>query len=131
MKSKNLHVGVNAWAPPVLIALGIFAVSSLPARQLPPPVIPHLDKAQHGLAYGLLGATCARALALSGATARPALVLGAAGIATLYGASDELHQSLVPGRTPELGDLIADAVGSLTGAALWTRRRRLPGKQRS
>jgi len=31
----------------------------------------------------------------------------------LYGATDEFHQVFVPGRTPEIYDLVADGVGAL------------------
>jgi VanZ family protein len=43
--------------------------------------------------------------------------VGAAVLAgSLYGVTDEWHQSFVPGRTPAADDLVADAVGSLAGA---------------
>ena len=35
-----------------------------------------------------------------------------------YGLTDEVHQSFVPGRTPELRDLAADALGAAAGAGL-------------
>jgi VanZ family protein len=116
----------------VTIAVGIFAASSIPGRHMPPSRIPHLDKIQHGIAYLLLGAACARGLALSGVV-RPAIVaLAGAGMALGYGASDELHQAFVPGRSPELADLAADGLGALIGAGLCARvRRRLPAKQPS
>ena len=44
-------------------------------------------------------------------------------LAVGYGVTDEWHQSFVPGRTPELRDLLADAVGSTFGAGvvwLWS-----------
>jgi VanZ family protein len=33
--------------------------------------------------------------------------------ASLYGVSDEFHQYFVPGRTPDIGDICADAAGAL------------------
>jgi VanZ family protein len=49
-------------------------------------------------------------------------------VSTLYGVSDELHQLFVPGRNCDWHDVVADAAGSLLGAALGsalaTRRRR-------
>ena len=49
------------------------------------------------------------------------IVLGA-----LYGLSDELHQAMVPGRSSEVGDWVADALGTAVGVLLylWFHRRR-------
>ncbi len=50
--------------------------------------------------------------------------------ATLYAVTDELHQAFVPGRTPSVGDWVADAMGAALGAvvalgvARWARGRR-------
>ena len=35
-----------------------------------------------------------------------------------FGISDEIHQSFVPGRSPDLWDLVADSLGALLGAYL-------------
>jgi len=37
---------------------------------------------------------------------------------TLYGLSDEFHQSFVPGRYPSLGDIVADGVGGFLAVVL-------------
>jgi VanZ family protein len=39
-------------------------------------------------------------------------------VGTAYGASDEWHQSFVPNRSSDSGDLAADAVGAAAGAAV-------------
>lgn len=39
----------------------------------------------------------------------------------LYGLSDEWHQSFVPGRQVELGDLLADGIGGFLGGMIFTR----------
>jgi len=42
-----------------------------------------------------------------------------------YGASDELHQRSVPGRTPDVMDVAADGLGAgvaVAGFGLWRRR---------
>jgi VanZ family protein len=36
--------------------------------------------------------------------------------ASLYGITDELHQSTVPGRDPAVGDFLADSVGAFLGS---------------
>ena len=48
-----------------------------------------------------------------------------------YGVMDELHQSMVPGRTASLSDVVVDAVGAVAAVAavqvllFWFGRRRL------
>ena len=44
-------------------------------------------------------------------------VLVAAALSTLYGISDEYHQSLVTGRVASIGDVVIDGVGALAAAA--------------
>ena len=42
--------------------------------------------------------------------------------ASLYGASDEFHQSFVPGRHVEIADWLADTLGGGVGAAaVWLK----------
>jgi VanZ family protein len=107
----------------------IFVLSSLPDPGTAPGGIS--DKILHLLVYAVLGASLLFALA----DARPHRVtVGAAVLAvflgTLYGISDEWHQSMVPHRSVEVLDLAADAVGSTIGvagavaAARWIARRR-------
>lgn len=40
-------------------------------------------------------------------------------LASLYGLSDEIHQSFVPGRSADVYDYLADALGALMGAVCW------------
>jgi VanZ family protein len=93
----------------------IFYVSSLHEAPLPAGVS---DKSAHTLAYTGLAITIVRALA--GGLPRPvsAGIAAAAVAATVaYGASDEVHQMFVPGRSADLYDLAADAAGATLGAA--------------
>lgn len=41
-------------------------------------------------------------------------------VATLYGVSDEWHQSFIPGRHPDIVDIITDATGAAAGLAVVT-----------
>lgn len=94
----------------------IFYVSSLTEAPLPEGMS---DKAGHGLGYASLGLTVVRAVA--GGLPRPITVriaLVAIAICIGYGASDEWHQSFVPGRTAEIADLFADATGASVAAAV-------------
>ena len=73
----------------------------------------------HAAAYAVLGALLLRAVAgadWSRITAGGVLL--AFVLAVSYGLTDEFHQSFVPGRTPELRDLAADALGAAAGALL-------------
>jgi VanZ family protein len=75
------------------------------------------DKVVHFAAYGVLGALVLNALAngtIAGLTWPRALA--AILIAVLYGLSDELHQSFVPGRSPDALDVLADAAGAAAAA---------------
>jgi VanZ family protein len=103
------------WGPVILVMALIYYTSSLSDLGAPPGGLS--DKAAHFIAYAALGASLIRALAGGHSSAMTARrVLLATAIATLYGLSDELHQSFVPHRTPEALDLVADAAGGLTGA---------------
>lgn len=74
------------------------------------------DKVIHGGVWCVLGAL----LALT--AARPSRRTAAIAIiaAVVFGASDEVHQSFVPGRDASLLDLLADTVGATVGACVVT-----------
>jgi VanZ family protein len=95
----------------------IFAASSLSnPGQLPGDIS---DKSAHVLAYSVLGFLLLRAFSkgrVAGISWR-AITLTIV-FATLYGASDELHQRFVPGRSPDVLDVAADALGASCAAAV-------------
>ncbi len=95
----------------------LFWISSQPN---PFPFVPHSfwehDKALHACAYAVLGALVLGALARARIVGR-AIALAAL-ITTAYGATDEWHQSYVPNRDADPGDLAADAAGAIAGAAV-------------
>ncbi len=95
----------------------IFALSSI--SRLPPAPGGLDDSVFHALEYGALGAALVRGLAgarWQGVSAWAAC--GAVLLATLYGGTDEAHQWFVPGRTAEMADLVADAIGATIAAGL-------------
>lgn len=75
------------------------------------------DKVAHFGAYFVLAVFTSRALHLKwrGVTA----ALGTFLLVVAYGISDEVHQSFVPGRSPDGLDVVADAVGAACGAVVW------------
>lgn len=82
------------------------------------------DKLIHASVWSVLGALFA--LTAIRPTTRAAAVAIVA--AALFGASDEFHQSFVPGRDASLLDLLADTVGATVGAfaVTWYSARRWP-----
>jgi VanZ family protein len=105
--------------------IAIFVASAQPKLPLQDDVP---DFVSHAAAYLVLGALWCRALARGGeATVRTALAAVVA--CTVYGASDEWHQSFVPGRHAEGRDVRNDAFGAAAGALVYagvqaSRRRR-------
>lgn len=81
------------------------------------------DKFAHFAVYGLLGTLVCR-IGRNGWRA----ALGAWLMVAAYGASDEWHQSFVPGRSSDAGDWIADTLGATVAIGaytLWTWYRQL------
>lgn len=95
----------------------IFYLSSLPPSEVPEPFA-HSDKVLHVFLYLVLAALCVWSLRTTALRDRAMLPHIAAVLATLYGATDEMHQMLVEGRDASLADLSADAAGSVMGAAI-------------
>ncbi|MBI5381763.1 MAG: VanZ family protein [Opitutae bacterium] len=90
--------------------------------QVAGPRIPHLDKVTHFAVYGLLATLVLRALP-AGRRAWLAVAL-----VSLFGISDEWHQSFTPGRSVEFADWLADTLGAALAVTLyvrWTWYRRL------
>jgi len=107
----------RAWTLVAAYAGLIFYLSSLSAPA--PWLTVHVwDKALHCTEYAGLGALLALALAETTSLRPAALLLAAAALATFYGATDEFHQSFVPGRNADWHDLLADCIGGTLGAML-------------
>jgi VanZ family protein len=108
--------GLATWLPALLWAGLIFGLSSIPGTRLPTVDLPQADKIVHALVYAVLGALILRALeAGRPLRRRPATLLLAIALATLYGVSDELHQLGTPGRSSDWQDVAADALGAAAG----------------
>jgi VanZ family protein len=112
---------------PVVLFRGlIFLVSA--QNSLPPLPTAGFDKLLHMAEYAVLGALIARALQGYGQGVAAAIVSTAV-LGALLGASDELHQSTVPGRVADPLDLLADLIGSTLGALGWFGLTRLRVKE--
>lgn len=89
----------------------IFAASSLPASKVPG----RFGTLAHFVEYAVLGGLLYAALLLDSRPGRSAVL--AVLIASAYGATDELHQMLTPGRVPDVMDWVVDTLGALAGTA--------------
>jgi len=111
--TRRVRVWGPAWATMVLI----FVLSSMSGLGPIPGGVD--DGVAHALQYAVLAALLLRGLA--GARWRGVRVRAAALavlLATLYGVTDEAHQWFVPGRTAEVTDLVADALGAAVAAGV-------------
>lgn len=103
-----------AWVPAALWAAAIFWVSSRQTVSI--PTFRSADKVLHFGAYAVMGFLLAHGATTGGLPPRWAVALGWA-----YGASDELHQAFVPGRSADPADWAADALGVLAGTFVYSR----------
>jgi hypothetical protein len=97
---------------PLLLGCTVFAASSR-------PVVSGLgfeggDKVAHFAVYGLLGTLLCR---VWGSGWRAAVL--ALATASLFGATDEWHQSFVPGRDSDVMDWLADSSGAALAVCLY------------
>ncbi len=115
--------------PVIVYCTLIFIQSCYPS----PKGIPQFsfsDKIMHILGYALLGALTARALFNGNwgienlQSSRTLLIIIAILFSTLYGVSDEIHQSFVAARCGDVFDVAADAAGSALGVLFFIKCRR-------
>ena len=115
LNSLLVHSLFRYWLPPVLWMGLIFILSAQPTLpHHPEALFDHiLKKAGHMMGYGILAFLLWRAFSQGqGALSRSALVAAFVG-SVLYAASDEYHQSFVPGRNGTSVDVGFDTVGAL------------------
>ncbi len=96
----------------------IFLVSSFEVQIPLVQHVPFRDKGIHFVEYGILGWLCAAASSRTWPSASAwRIALFAVFITFLWGVSDEIHQAMVPGRTPDAVDAAADLIGAVVGSA--------------
>ncbi len=101
----------------IVYAILIFYLSSqetIPA----PQVFANQDKVMHFAEYAPFGWLSLKAFM----PATPVGFLANVGLSLAYAASDEVHQSFVPGRDASIMDWLADAVGILSPGYISGRR---------
>jgi VanZ family protein len=109
----------RAYFWPIAFATLVLLASHRP--RLASPHVVNADKVAHFGVYGLLGTLVCRLR-----PGWPGAVLGLVA-ASGFGATDEWHQSFVPGRDSSLDDWIADTLGAALAVTLyagwgWYRR---------
>lgn len=103
----------------------IFVLSSIRLSLPKIPLIPS-DKVAHLLVYGVLGFLLGRAAGRSWGWSWKRAAFFAVVVSSAYGASDEWHQSFVPGRSVEAADWATDTIGAAL-AQIPLLYRRKPG----
>jgi VanZ family protein len=109
------------WGPALGVMAVVFALSSQPGLRVSddPGVDLPLRHVAHVAAYALVCLCLVRGICwgLDGKPRSRDLLLAVA-LATLYGVSDEVHQSFVPDRTGHAVDVGWDLVGAMVGAVV-------------
>ena len=112
---------VYHWLPLLVYMAAIFAVSSLPAAAIEEAapaegVLPFFinEATVHTGEFAVLAVLLYRLLSSYGVTS-PAIWAVGLVLTAAYGASDEIHQSFVPGRDPSWQDVGYDSLGALLG----------------
>jgi VanZ family protein len=97
----------------------IWALSSMELADLPVSRFPFGDKGVHFVEYAILGFLVAHATRSTWPRHHPVrTALLAIFVTCVWGFVDEIHQGMVPGRTSEVLDLVADFSGATLGAML-------------
>src|SRR5690606_5126483 len=101
------------WLPAAGVAVLIFALSqrsSFPRPRLASDVV--LAIVAHLVLFGAL-AVCVYWAYRPQTTRRLQRVVVTLALVVVYGITDEIHQSFVPGRHPSAFDVVVDAIGAL------------------
>lgn len=110
----------RAWLAPGLYACIILTITSVPGEQL--ALVEDIgvsDRWAHVLLYAPLAMLVFGALGRTRSDMSPIRrALTAVLLSTAFGALDEVHQLLIPGRFCDVGDVLADAIGATLGAGI-------------
>lgn len=112
---------IRFWLPVLIWAFFIFLGSSIPAVKVSSnntaDFLAH--KAVHLLEYAILYLLIYRAISQGRRIFDKREIAVAVFLVTLYGGSDEFHQSFTPGREPRIRDIFIDFLGGLLGVGIW------------
>lgn len=108
---------LSRWLPVGAWMALIFVLSAQP--QFPGPPFPLFNIAAHFVEYTVLAWLLLRAVYQSGRVDVANAVFWSLAIVVVYAASDELHQSFVPGRNADLWDIAWDLSGAGVAILAW------------
>ena len=120
------------WLPAVTMMILIFIASGTPGEEV--PTFEGIDfiikKGGHMIGYAMLAVACYLAAYGTNWNRARSTVLSLC-LAVTYAASDEYHQSFIPGRSATVMDVGIDSAGAILGVTLvnFIIRRRLRGKE--
>jgi hypothetical protein len=118
---------LQRWGLALLVMAVIFAFSSVPSNEMPNFDWADLivKKGGHAFGYGLLALSYLRGLKGKSQGVDSRWFYAAWVMAVIYSATDEFHQSFVPGRHPAVTDVMIDAFGATTILFLfnWFRKK--------
>ena len=119
--SPKIKIIAYYWLPLVAYCVLIYIQSSYPSPQRLPS-FEFSDKLMHFGAYAVMGVLFYRAYQTLPVKSNIHLIVWLSMIsASLYGISDEIHQSFVPYRDGSIGDVIADVLGAVCGVYAYHR----------
>ena len=111
----SLRVAALFLAAALVLGLFVGGAQPIAVGLVPSP----WDKLVHAAVFALMAGAIDYASGLRGKR----MVLLSFCCAVMLGALDELHQIYLPGRSADLGDLAADALGAALGSVTLLRRR--------
>ncbi|HEX4353993.1 MAG TPA: VanZ family protein [Polyangiales bacterium] len=108
-----------AWGPAAAYMLLIWGMSSF-VPNVDFSHVPFHDKGIHFVEYGTLSVLLYHAIYGTWRAWRPLTMFASAvALTVLWGITDEIHQAFVPGRSSDVHDVIADAIGAFAGAVAY------------
>ena len=127
MNSSFFDQRVGRWITLLLYSALMITLSHQPGDADFVAPFAHVDKVVHLIEYAVFAVLLLRALWMKD---KPYIRYLTIAVIVLFAASDELHQSFIPGRDASTMDLLADLLGAGVGAALYAlaRSRRVRNK---
>ena len=106
-----MKIFLKANLPWILMMVAITIQSSMGSIKIPDMEFRMMDKAVHFIVFGILGFLMIRGFYLQPLLAKTNPIIAVIVIGALFSASDEWHQTFVPGRMGDIWDWVADTLG--------------------